>query len=869
MKKTEPPTGPTTASSNGPQFAMVGRHTDDITVQISYRIIQLFSEGLYKSPTKAIEELVANSFDAGATHVHVLISPDLSAADSSIAIIDDGQSMDKKGLAEHWLIGVSKKRENTFRPPRKRKQIGRFGIGKLATYVLANRLTHICKIGSKFYSTSMDYHLIPTGTGGGIVTDEAVKLPLRELTEVEAKQAVSQWISGQSQGHKALRLFGTGAPKNWTVAILSDLKEMAGQIRLGRLKWVLATSMPIRSDFRLFLNGGPVEPEKLSGAQIASWVIGKDITSVPSPAPTDDLQVTQDLKEPKSSESRFGLTHPQLGRVTGHMEVYEELLTGGKAEEIGRSHGFFVYVRGRLVNADDEYFGIDSNKLRHGTFSRFRCEVHIDRLDEELRSSRESVRETSLLIVAQNILAGLFNAARSKHESFEEQTRPGIQASKRVAATPYSLTRRPILALVERALKQEIHPLLIEVPKGLSPKAAQTLLKTIHARGASSEGLVANVELVPLSQGQCIASYDPESGTLRVNSFHPFVAHFINEYEDKRRNLPLELLAVSEVLLESRLYELGLDEATIHDLIGQRDELLRYLARSTGKRNALLVSHDLEEAAHNKDALERELVVAFGMMGFDAVPLGGSGRADGIAEWSLAAGEGGDTRAYKVSIEAKSKMQPGAKVTAKSVGISTIVRQRNDLGCQHAVVVGPDFPTTQGEESALVKEIKEQSKDGKTITLIRVNDMAKLVRLVPAKRVGFDRLRELFQTCTTPEESAAWIDRIAKETVVHPPYREILEAIAAEQKALKEDTVKYSNVQTHLRISMSVRLPEPELIGLCKTLSRMVPEYVFARERTVEISTRPDIILDTIRFTMRDYPADEKVPTDEQKKKPK
>ena len=246
-KQSSSPSKPQAASPAGPEFATLCRHTDDIDVRISYRIIQLFSEGLYKSPTKAIEELVANSFDAGATHVHVLISPDLSASNSSIVVMDDGQSMDKKTLAEHWLIGESRKRDATFRSPRKRKQIGRFGIGKLATYVLANRLTHICKIDSKFYSASMNYRLIPSGTGG-VVTDEVVKLPLRELTEAEAKKAVAPWTSGQSPGHKALRLFGTDAPKKWTVAILSDLKEMAGQLRLGRLKWVLATGMPIRDD---------------------------------------------------------------------------------------------------------------------------------------------------------------------------------------------------------------------------------------------------------------------------------------------------------------------------------------------------------------------------------------------------------------------------------------------------------------------------------------------------------------------------------------------------------------------------------------------------------------------------------------------
>ena len=127
MKKGQSPAKKAKASvPSAPQFATLGRHTEDIDV----RIIQLFSEGLYKSPTKAVEELVANSFDAGAAHVHVLTSPDLSASDSSIVVIDDGESMDKKTLAEHWLIGESRKRDVGFRSPKKRKQIGRFGIGK-------------------------------------------------------------------------------------------------------------------------------------------------------------------------------------------------------------------------------------------------------------------------------------------------------------------------------------------------------------------------------------------------------------------------------------------------------------------------------------------------------------------------------------------------------------------------------------------------------------------------------------------------------------------------------------------------------------------------------------------------------------------
>ena len=43
-----------------------GKEQSKIGVLLSYKLVQLFSEGLYTTPNKAIEELVANSFDAGA-----------------------------------------------------------------------------------------------------------------------------------------------------------------------------------------------------------------------------------------------------------------------------------------------------------------------------------------------------------------------------------------------------------------------------------------------------------------------------------------------------------------------------------------------------------------------------------------------------------------------------------------------------------------------------------------------------------------------------------------------------------------------------------------------------------------------------------
>ena len=55
-----------------PVFASLGQKAGSIDVRLSHKIVKLFSEGLYTSPNKAIEELVANSFDAGAKNVHVI-----------------------------------------------------------------------------------------------------------------------------------------------------------------------------------------------------------------------------------------------------------------------------------------------------------------------------------------------------------------------------------------------------------------------------------------------------------------------------------------------------------------------------------------------------------------------------------------------------------------------------------------------------------------------------------------------------------------------------------------------------------------------------------------------------------------------------
>lgn len=839
-------------------FLTAGRKTDSIDVKISYKIIHLFSEGLYSSSNKAIEELVSNAFDAGATRVHVILSADLQADDATIVVIDDGEGMDKHGFEQHWLIGSSNKRASDYASPKGRKQIGKFGIGKLATYVLANQFTHVTKKNNKYYAITMNYKLVPEGDDGEIMVEDPVSLDLRELTEVEAKEAVSRWIKGTKPGFAELKLFGRGSAKSWTVAILSNLKGMATEIRRGRLKWVLSSAMPLRDDFMLFLDGDPVIPSKMKQKKVGQWILGKDLIQLPTPAP-DDGEVSIDGSVGRNELSHFGITYPNLGRVSGYVEVYKDPIDEGKSEDLERSNGFFVYVRGRLVNIEDSGFGIDRNKLRHGTFSRFRLVLHADGLDDELRSSREAVRFGPLFNIARNIVHGAFNYARTKLDEDESRDGRGSQLARRFAASPAAFTRHPIAALVEAAFKGTYTPRYISFPRDLAEKDQGAFVESLRDQSENGQALVQDSTLADnLSQDQPIAVFDVRTGRLQINILHPFVAYFLDEYEDKQRSVPLELLAMSEVMIEAQLLQLGYDLSRIRDFLDHRDALLRHLARSTGKRNARMVAQALMDAANDKAVLESELVAAFDSMGFDAIPLGGPKRADGRAEASLSPKDG-KPQSYAVSLEAKSKEKPGTKVTAKTVGISTIARHRKEAKCDHAIVVGPDFPTTKGDSTALAKEIAEdRANTHKSITLIRINDLARLVRLVPLKRVNFNKLRELFETCSMPEESKAWIDKIAVEKREHPPYKEILEIIKEEQQAQQDELVEFGAIRSGLRRSREIEMSTEDLKEACKALARWVPEWVTVYNDSVEIHMRPDKILAAVSAAISEYPENER-----------
>ncbi|WP_090328198.1 ATP-binding protein [Duganella sp. CF517] len=89
----------------------IGKLSSTIKVELSTRFLEHFSEQLYSSPQKAFEELISNSWDAGADYVDVRISSNLTSPNASMCILDNGASMDEAGLKALWHIAFSPKRD--------------------------------------------------------------------------------------------------------------------------------------------------------------------------------------------------------------------------------------------------------------------------------------------------------------------------------------------------------------------------------------------------------------------------------------------------------------------------------------------------------------------------------------------------------------------------------------------------------------------------------------------------------------------------------------------------------------------------------------------------------------------------------------
>jgi len=787
-----------------------GKKIDNIEVKISYKIIELFSAGLYSSPNKAFEELICNSYDAFADTVSVFASPDLSVTNAYIWVCDNGEGLNAIELKNLWKIGESSKRGNPARDL-KRLQIGQFGIGKLATYILARKLTYISKKEGRYLLATMDYDLINANK-------ESLTIDEREIDEAEAKALMTPYTNVQGKNMVAFELFGVEAKSTWTMSILTDLKTKASEISEGRLKWILRTALPLNPGFNLYYNNQRIESSKINNPIIKEWIIGKD----------DVTAEALDYAVCRRNGDEFFVDFEFLKGVHGTFTLFEDSLIDGKSSGLGRSHGIFLIIRGRLINLDDPLLGMEA--FSHGAFNRTRIIISADNLDSNLTSTREAVKESRPYEQLKMYIKKKFNnEVRKFYFEEEEKAANEKSVSYRLSQTSYTTSKRPIYSFIKKFFANEIiNPILIEKPTDSSEKE---LLPEYDKDLEESSQVIEKIEWKPLDSGAPIAKLNLRNKTLIINAVHPYIANYSDSYKN---SLPIESIAITEVLTEAHLYELDLDESMVNEIMRKRDTTLRQLALSD-REGIPAVAQLLRDAVANPTGLEDAVYRAFLALGFEASKIGGNGKPDGKAEAVLGYSAEEKSRNYSLTFDAKSTAKD--KIAAGTAKLSGLKRHQIDYNATYAVEVSIGYQGEDDLDSAISKEAIQQK-----VTLIKVKDLARLLLLAAPKQLGLGKLKNLFEACYAPLDVTSWIDKLEIEEVAHGPYFEIIDVIYDLQKTDPEPPTA-SVVRMKLNNKINSSFSTSQVTAFIETLCGIVPGHVHIDiDKKVCIENSPEVI---------------------------
>ena len=749
-------------------LAGAGHEIEKIPVPINYDIIRLFSEGLYRSPHKAIEELVSNGYDAGAQQVHVLLPEQPGDEITTIAplwVIDNGHGMDVDGFHQLWRVAESKK---TYSSPIGRAPIGQFGIGKLAAYVLAWKLTHLSRVNGKFLFTAMNFHDV---TGLQNEDTDPVRVSLREVDEATAKEHLAE-IKYRDPG--AWELMFDKRASAWTAAALTDFKDLYNRLSVGRLRWVLSTGLPLHTDFGISLNG-----ERLASSK-------------------------ENLEEIKKIDFHERL--PGIGEITGTARIHEKQLTTGKSEQFGRSNGFFVRVRGRVINLEDELFGIQ--QPNHAAWSRFALEVDADGLRGHLLSSREGVRESEDIQKFRKYLLQVFNHCRNAYDERNRQTIDQLDIATLLSDSPSSYVTEPLFRSVRNTVETGWESFYIDVPRGVKEENRSEWLEVYE--NEVSEKPFNETKFLSHGPNAPALRYDPATRCLVVNSDHPFVDKLTSG--DKRRD-PATLFASSEVLLEGQLQDHGVGPAVISSFLRARDRVLR-LAAGDAPPTAKEILRLLRVANQDRNALERATGAVFQVLGFEYARKGGARPGtDGVLYASL--GRHGDKfEDYKLVYDAKQTNHPS--VPADKVNFDSLEDFRKQEHANFGFFIATAYQA-EGDEAGKLNRHIGARKDGR-LTLLKVEHLDRLVRLHFRHGVTLTELRSLFKNAHTVSQVNDWIKSLSNSLLQQGevPLRVLLDGLEQE----KSDPKATPSI-------IAVRAKKPELQGF-------EPERLIARLKAVE-----------------------------------
>ena len=722
------------------QISLVGRTTGGkVDVVLTNELVGLLSEQMYRSPLKAVEELVVNAYDADASECRVFV-PAQDDDRKFVVVFDDGAGMNEDGLQDLWAIGRSKKRDDDYQTRLNRKQIGKFGIGKLATYTIAKRVTYISKSENEILGVTIDYTQFQSASPG---KSNELELPVHRLDADELANVGIIKSAISALGIDAI-LATLTSTKSWTLVLMEDFKEKAKRLQIGRLRRVLSTAMPLKSDFKLYVNGGQVESSKAEADFVSEW----DVTDLPSNRLDTVNQTTEDNWRVIDG-TIISDSFPQ--GVSGRVLVTVPTLTG-KSDDLARSNGFFIRVRGRLVSEDDEKFGL--RNLAFQTLYRFRADLDVDDLDADITAPRDWIGDSELKEKLNPLLYELFNEARTQYRVYLENI-----------STPEPRPREHDKSYVpERLVEFPIADVLIHEPangKGSEPDEDWFYLdmEPDTELNELAIGLYSNQRETKYSYSYSnigkngrLVRFSPTESKFVINNQHDLVMAYS---DDPTAQDLLEDMVTAEAMLEVYLRGSGVDPYVIGEVLERRDSLLRGLANDRSFSFSV-ISESLIDAMANDYELEVAQVAAMRSLGFVAKHIGGSDEPDGLAR--LTDYPDGETL---ITLEAKSSIATPTLSQLDFAGLRDHMDERNAKGC---LLIAPAYPgLSLGDGSAAARRAATQG-----VSCWTVRQLADVVEAIETRHISAKDILEIVLAENTPDD----VDRAVTNLLEDPPWEQ-------------------------------------------------------------------------------------------------
>lgn len=741
-----------------------GQPGESISIDISFRIIRQFSLQLYDNPRRAIEELVCNSYDANAEKCYIQTPGD---DEDTLYVLDNGHSMDMEGLRWLWKVAASRKEEELGEERTKggRQQIGKFGVGKLASFALGSRLTYIATKEGTTRVISVHQDRLKGETSTSQKEFDVYQFPVEEAEEefghfFEDANIPNPWNEGWD---------------SWTLALVSDIPDdkKGSNLQAWRLKNMIQTAIPTATDFNAILNGEELderEPhqdlvfsvdvtedalvERVEQSLKSYWASQKEIDTDEVSEELYKVELTTAPDPSNTEETIAGINVPKLGFVSGQGKLYDDSLTTSKRKERGfEDNGFRVKVRGKLVNKNDYLFGLDAQSFT--TWSKFLGEFEIPGLDEHIRVQRDQLKDVPEVHIAQRILKQTFLEVRQQETKLSsEEDESGVSGGD---GAP--LLKKPF----SERLRDRSRQYAYDAVSGLNEEKG----------GTGFDLSTIDIETRPLKPTDRAVEYQPDENIIVINDEHPLfdTLRRDDDFTDNIQDAFKEILA-ARILIHGYMRKNGADHMALAASRQIFDSVLRSAAGSLGADELDYQLTELEDAStEGGTRFENAIVDIFQTIGMSAVQEGGPDTHDGIIEIPQV----GDN--CMISLEAKGS---SGIVSHDDLSFDNVNRHRREQDCHYAVCIAREFQLEGigDNKSALLRnldpEINEEAVEN--ISLLTTDAIETYLRLHNKRPFTYSETIEIFTNDEIPGDIASYVAEVWESKPNDQLTRDILEA---------------------------------------------------------------------------------------------